>query len=181
MLSDQLSEEWTNHFSTGIILPLSICPCALLFFRVLCVWPDISMCKCSPGIQSTTLPSRLPSWLQPAGGWAGVWGRTMNKQCNQVGGTSLRFNKENRWMDHTHKNTQNYVLRSSSRVFLQGPQRSTKPKRGAFLGKPRWSWALPVFAASWGSVCVGVWVCVCVCECSVSTGPLSQMRFSAVG
>lgn len=160
LLSDQLSEEWTNHFGARMSLALSVC--IVLVFRALCIRPDVSMCKCSPGIQSTAPPSRLPSWLQPAGGWAEVWGRTANKQCNQVGGTTLRFNKENRWTDHTHTNTQNYILRPSSRVFLQGPQRSTKPKEG--LSWANWGEAeLFQFLQPPEAVCVCVCVHVCLC------------------
>lgn len=73
-----------------------------------------------------------------------------------MGGTPLRFNMQNKQMDHTctHANSWNYVLRSSRRVFLHEPE----PKREAFLGKLRWSRALPVFAASWGSVYVYLFV-----------------------
>ena len=54
---------------------------------------------CSPGTPPPPPPPH--SCCLPAGGWAGVWGHTVNKQCNQVGGNPLRFNKENKQI-HTH-------------------------------------------------------------------------------
>lgn len=89
LLSDHLAETLTHCLDIHVHLLWR--PRAVLWTRC-----DVSGFKDSPRIQSTSLLSRLSSWLQPAAAWAGVWGCTANEQRDL-----LRFNAVNTWMDHT--------------------------------------------------------------------------------